>query len=79
MELLLPTIYYRFLNPVNPTARSMTHANIDTLSKKRYYIHFDVHPRVLVVRRNPGEIYTLLYANNFLLHKILKRGKRNGG
>jgi len=43
MELLLPTIYYRFLNPVNPTARSMTHANIDTLSKKRYYIHFDVH------------------------------------
>ena len=44
MELLLPTIYYRFQNPVNPTARSMTYANIDTLSKKRYYICFDVHP-----------------------------------
>ena len=43
MELLLPTIYYRFLNPVNPTARSMTYANIDTLSKKRYYIRSDVH------------------------------------
>jgi hypothetical protein len=43
MELLLPTIYYGFLNPVNPTARSMIYANIDKLSKKGYYIRFDVH------------------------------------
>jgi hypothetical protein len=42
MELLLPKIYYRFLNPINPTACSMTYANIDTLSKKRYYIRLDV-------------------------------------
>jgi len=42
-ELLLPIIYYGFLNLVHPTARSRTYANIDTLSKKRYYICFDVH------------------------------------
>jgi len=41
-ELLLLIIYYGFLNPVNPTARSRTYANIDTLSRTRYYIHFDV-------------------------------------
>jgi len=44
-ELLLLIIYYGFLNPVNPTARSRTYANIDTLSRTRYYIHFDVHPK----------------------------------
>lgn len=43
-ELLFSTIYYGLLNPGYPTSRNTTHANIDTLSKTRYYIRFDVHP-----------------------------------